>query len=455
MQKGVVKTQLFKELIKQVKFRNWDDAFRGLTPLMRQQSVRVADYTQVLFRGACKSTAYLNSPDMPEYLDEAYADVAYKCGFFHQLGKALAPEDYPNWRDDFEDDEKSRYCKYAVEGRELVARLQGEYGRETSVSNKMVQDACEFHMERWDGSGFPYGYEGNEISLIAQIVGLAKELDHLICERKSETPYEDAVKLLLEQEEAAFSSDLLDVFRAYQAELKAVYKKYIQYTKTMPKTVPLVEKRPERPFGLKYRQIVSGKDMSEFIFEAVPWFGGVLNQPEAKEYARDVEGLLTRTGMVKDISMYFLYEAADAIARLKNCELNTGGIFVPMFADFFIGEDQKEHLETMYDNSQIDRKKMMLGVPEKLLIEERSVHKRLTDYMEQGIVLVVDDYHPEKLPISFIRELGFSKVRVSKESKASIQELQNQGISVIDWPSGEGMLTEDELINYLLKHEPV
>ena len=99
--------QLVKEVLKYVKYRNWDEAFRALTPAMRQQSVRVADYTQVLFEGVCKSTYYLKDQEAPVYIDEAYAEIAYKCGFYHQIGKAMEPESYPNWSDDFSDEEKN------------------------------------------------------------------------------------------------------------------------------------------------------------------------------------------------------------------------------------------------------------------------------------------------------------------------------------------------------------
>ena len=37
-------------------YETWDEAFRGLAPAIRQQSVRVAAYTQVLFVQACASS---------------------------------------------------------------------------------------------------------------------------------------------------------------------------------------------------------------------------------------------------------------------------------------------------------------------------------------------------------------------------------------------------------------
>lgn len=455
MVKEVRKTQNIKELWKKKRFKNWDEAFRSLTPTMRQQSVRVAEYAKVLFDGACRASVYLKEHDTPVYMEESFKEVAYKCGFYHQIGKALAPEEYPSWKDSFTDEEKSRYCKYAVEGRELVAKLQGEKGENLKLASRMIQEACEYHMERWDGSGFPYGYAGNEIPLIAQIVGLAKELDRLVCERKSETPFEDAVDLILQKEGSAFSENLIEVFRERQPELRNIYKNYIQYTKTMPKTIPLVEKRPERPFGLNFRQIADGTELADFIFEAVPWYGELEESPKTIEYPEDMEGVLQRTGLLKDMGMYFLYEAADLIARVKNCDLRMGGVLVPMFADFFIGQNMTEKLEGMFEDTEIDRKKLMLSVPGKLAEKDRSAFASLSSYIEKGIVLVLDDYDPEELPIALLREIGITHVRLCKAARTAVvgSELLKHGIFTIDEPAGAGQLSEDELIAYLGNHE--
>lgn len=449
---------MLKEIWKQKRFKTWDEAFRALTPAMRQHSVRVADYTQVLFEGVCKSSFYLRDEERPAYLDKRYSETAYKCGFFHQIGKARKPESYPRWNDNFTLDEKNEYCSYTVEGRELTEELQnGRQGNSDSISDQMIQDSCEFHMEHWDGNGFPYGYAGTEISLIAQIVGLAKEMDRLICERKSEKPYDEAVDIILSQEDKMFSAPLLNVFRNCQPELKNVYKKYIHYTKIMPKTVPLIEKGTERPFGLTYRQIVSGTAVETFIFEAVPWFGGLENS-DSKESAQETEALLTRTGLTKDIVIYFLYEAADALARMKNCELFTGGILVPVFSAFY-SENLSDRLEKLFSDTAIDRKKLMLTVSESLIKKEHKILERLSNYIDQGVVLVLDDYHPEDVSVALLRKIGFTHVRIAKDSlvrndiREILQQLKNQGISVINWPSGETNLTEDELIHYLMNHE--
>ena len=432
---------MIKDIWKQKRFRTWDEAFRALTPAMRQQSVRVAEYTQVLFEGVCKSSFYTRNRETPVYVEESYAEIAYKCGFYHQIGKAVDLENY------------------TTAGKELAAKLQGESGDDISIPSKMIQEACEQHMERWDGDGFPHGYFKEEISLIAQIVGLAKELDRLLCERKSENPYNEAVDLIIAENYKMFSPDLIDVFRSCQPELKNIFKKYIQYTKIMPKTVPLVDKRPERPFGLNYRQIISGKEMEHWYYEAVPWFGGVLNNPEVKETAEDVEEMLLRTGLTSDITFYFLYEAADLAARMKNCQLYTGGVLVPVFSAFYSGENQSDRFAQLFADTAIDKKKLILSVQENLFLTDCSLHERLSEYISQGVTLLLDNYHPENVPLSLIREIGFTHVRIAKDSNVGnetyeiMQELKTHGITAIDWPPGDAYLNEDELIKYLLNHE--
>ena len=132
---------------------------------------------------------------------------------------------------------------------------------------------------------------------------------------------------------------------------------------------------------------------------------------------------------------------------------------MPMFSEFFIGEDQLENLEQLFVDTEIDRKKLMLSVPESLLKEDRDVFKRLTKYMEAGVVLVLDDYYPEDTAIELVREIGFTHVRISKDSiarstaKELMDELLEHGIIMVEWPVGEGQLTEDELIRYMVNHE--
>ena len=74
-------------------FETWDEAFRALSPIIRQQSVRVASYTQALFVQACAMSFGKDSSPGAEQMKAKYAELSYKCGMYHQIGKALVPNE--------------------------------------------------------------------------------------------------------------------------------------------------------------------------------------------------------------------------------------------------------------------------------------------------------------------------------------------------------------------------
>ena len=333
---------------KRTEYETWEEAFRGLAPAVRQQSVRVASYTQALYVQACASSFGQETKEGAERMQGQYADLAYKCGLYHQLGKALVPPEYQVWTDAFTDEEQAVYRKYTSDGRILVAALQERANRakekrkgeliEQPTRNipwLMIRESCEQHMERWDGNGYPARRNTTNISPIAQIVGIAKELDRLASETKSEDPFAEAYQILVDQSGSAWNPALVAVLKAARTKCRAIYNKYIHYTMALPKTIPLVEKRKDRPMGLNYRPMVSDAEGTVVAYEAIPWFGGILGRPGETEPAADLEEMLIRKKMVEDISLYFLYEAADTLVRIENCKLDVQAVILQMMPSFY------------------------------------------------------------------------------------------------------------------------
>ena len=175
---------------KRTEYENWEEAFHGLATSIRQQSVRVAAYTQALYVKACEGKFGTETKEGAERMKGKYADLAYKCGMYHQLGKALVPPEYQIWNNGFTEEEQAVYRKYTTDGRVLAAVLQEKGNRKDSrrkvefaeqptknIPWLMIRESCEQHMERWDGKGFPAQKTTTAISPIAQIVGIAKELN--------------------------------------------------------------------------------------------------------------------------------------------------------------------------------------------------------------------------------------------------------------------------------------
>jgi hypothetical protein len=77
--------------------------------------------------------------------------------------------------------------------------------------------------------------------------------------------------------------------------------------------------------------------------------------------------------------------------------------------------------------------------------------ENLIEYIESGIQLVLDSYHPDELPIEQIQEIGFAKVRIAPDLAQEINEetqsmLQSHGIACIHYGVAGAEVEEETLI---------
>ncbi len=436
---------------KRTEYETWEEAFHGLAPVIRQQSVRVAAYTQALYVQACAGSFGTETREGSDRMHGQYADLAYKCGMYHQLGKALVPPEYQIWTPDFTEEEQAVYRKYTTDGRLLVASLQDKGNRakerrkgefiEQATRNipwLMIRESCEQHMERWDGNGYPAGKSTTSISPIAQIVGLAKELDRLSAETKSENPFDEALQTIFSQEGILWSPELLEVLKGARSKCRAVYNKYIYYTMTLPKTIPLVEKRKDRPMGLAYRPMAADAQGTVVAYEAIPWFGGIANQPGETEDASELAEMLDRKELLVDVSFYFLYEAADALLRVENCRLDVRHILLQMMPQFYLQGTQLQRFNQLFKDQPIPREKLLLTIPEEIILQANKAQTEVIErYLRNGIRLVVDGYHPDKLPADKLKAMGFTWLRpapelhLKQEAADAMKQLRQEGFRLL------------------------
>lgn len=453
---------------KRKEYETWDEAFRGLAPVVRQQSVRVAAYTQALFMQAVKLRFGSNTAAGKERMKGQYADLMYKCGLYHQLGKALVPPEYQILQNDFTEEEAAVYKKYTTDGRVLVANLQERSARAkskrkgefTEIPTKnipwlMLRECCEQHMERWDGTGFPDGRLGSDTSVVAQIVGMAKELDRISSETRSESPFEIAYETLIAGAGTAWSTELVEVLKSAKESCLAVYNKYIAYTRALPKTIPLVERRANRVMGLKYRPMASDGEGTVLMYEANPWFGGVADRPSETETVSELRELFKRTNLSLELSWYFLYEATDTILRINNCNLCLEGVLLEMIPEFYLSGTQLQNFNKLFEDQPIEKEQLLLTIPEEIIRTCSKTNLEIIErYLRNGISLVLDDYHPDDaLTPERIIELGFTKVRLASdlyrknEGIVAMSELRRKGLTVF----GKNADTP-EIISWLSKY---
>jgi len=103
----------------------------------------------------------------------------HRGGFLHDIGMLAVPDTVLNKTDALGPDEFELVKSHTTTGESLCAPLR---------SLQAVRPIIRSHHERLDGSGYPDGLRGDEIPLVAQIIGLVDVYDAITSQR----PYQRA-----------------------------------------------------------------------------------------------------------------------------------------------------------------------------------------------------------------------------------------------------------------------
>jgi EAL domain-containing protein (putative c-di-GMP-specific phosphodiesterase class I) len=413
-------------------FLSWDDAFRALAAPIKQQSVRVASYTREIFLAACDRPFAKQSAKSKTEITERLTDVAYQCGLLHQIGKAMLPSQYQVLDTAFSKKQLDTYQTYTTAGGTLSEAIQEKletaYQTEDSetlrLCGQMVQETCLQHMERWNGSGYPNGYLGKSISPIAQIVGLAKELDRLATETKDEEPFAKAVETLNAQSGTLWNPSLINVLNLCVEECGKIFQNYRYYSLKLPETVHLLEKRDKRKMGLQYRPLVGDRSGTVVAYEAIPWFTSIQNENRQDGMAT-VDEMLIRTELTERVGTYFLYEATDTLYRIRNCRLDIKAVLLNMPRSFFGNTSQLRLFNELFEDQPIPRGTLLLTIPAESLIDcSKGREDNLKRLLRYEVELVLDDYDPQKIPRDVLEDYGFTYVRLSPEACAKPENVE-------------------------------
>lgn len=127
-------------------------------------------------------------------------------GMLHDVGKMLTPNNVLNKPGKLNDGEFKIMKSHVVYSREL---LEGKPG-----ITQAALDVAAMHHERIDGSGYPLGLKGDEISLVGQMSTIVDVYDALTSVRVYKSAWEPnlALKKLLEWSSTHFKPELVKEF---------------------------------------------------------------------------------------------------------------------------------------------------------------------------------------------------------------------------------------------------
>jgi putative two-component system response regulator len=139
-------------------------------------------------------------------LSDEDLDALHRGGYLHDVGKVGVPDAVLLKPGPLTRDELQLMRRHPEIGDTLCAPLQ---------SLRSVRPIILSHHERLDGSGYPDGLRGDEVPLLAQIVGIVDVYDALTSQRpyRAALSTEDAIRhLLRDVEEGRFARRYVDAF---------------------------------------------------------------------------------------------------------------------------------------------------------------------------------------------------------------------------------------------------
>jgi putative nucleotidyltransferase with HDIG domain len=174
------------------------DALERRDPYTYRHSIRVTEHVR---------TILVVMPQIPPATAEAIIAAAH----VHDLGKVGSRDGSLKKPGDLSTEERQEIEQHAAVGAEIVSRLE---------AYRQSVDTIRHHHERWDGSGYPDGLEGERIPLGARIIAVADAFDAMTSDRvyRAALPVDVAFAELAKGRGTQFDPQIVDLFQtAYQS----------------------------------------------------------------------------------------------------------------------------------------------------------------------------------------------------------------------------------------------
>jgi putative two-component system response regulator len=176
--------------------------------LTGQHIENTTSYIKILLDAMLERRVYFDE------LSEWDIDMVASSSRLHDVGKIVISDLILNKPGKLTNEEFELIKTHSVEGDRIIDNIIAESGDGAFLQNAKL--FANFHHERWDGTGYPYGLKGEEIPLQGRVMAIVDVYDALTSIRpyKKAFSHEEALKIITEGRGSHFDPQITDVFLA-------------------------------------------------------------------------------------------------------------------------------------------------------------------------------------------------------------------------------------------------
>lgn len=139
-------------------------------------------------------------------LGEEALETVHLSGLLHDVGKIAVPDAILNKQGRLTPEEFEEMKKHPGHGARILENIQ-------NAAVKAVLPGVKHHHERWDGGGYPDGLRGDDIPVLARLIGIADFFDALTSERayRAAMSHDEVVQLIQANAGTHFESSLAEL----------------------------------------------------------------------------------------------------------------------------------------------------------------------------------------------------------------------------------------------------
>lgn len=187
---------------------------------------RTQEFISILAMNLSSIKRYKDIPNL------GYISNLIKSAPLYDIGKIAIPDSILLKPARLNDEELIIMKTHTEKGLMILNKVK-KYLKEDNKFFSITSDVIKYHHEKWDGSGYPYGLEGEEIPLSSRLIALIDVYDALTSERpyKKVFKHEEAVSLILKARGTHFDPQIVHIFENSLKEFESIALLYNDFEK--------------------------------------------------------------------------------------------------------------------------------------------------------------------------------------------------------------------------------